>query len=63
MPAASDLVITQDPTNTVAGQTISSIIVEIRDQYGNVATTDSSNVTIAIASGTGTLNGTLTSLP
>ncbi len=57
---AHHLVITQDATNTVAGQTISSIIVEVRDQYDNVVTTDTSSVTIAIASGTGTLLGTKT---
>jgi len=34
--------------------------VEVRDQYDNVVTTDGSNVTIALATGTGTLSGTKT---
>ena len=58
--AASKLVVTTQPTTTVAGQTISNIVAKVEDQYGNVVTTDSSNVVIAIASGTGTLNGTKT---
>ena len=58
--AASKLTITSQPANTVAGVTMSSIVVQVRDQYDNVVTTDASNVTIAIASGSGTLVGTTT---
>ncbi|MGA3067140.1 MAG: Ser-Thr-rich GPI-anchored membrane family protein, partial [Tepidisphaeraceae bacterium] len=51
----------QQPTSVAAGSTISpSVTVAVEDQYGNVVTTDSSNVTIAINTGSGTLNGTLT---
>src|SRR4029078_13527696 len=57
---ASQLVITTEPTNTVAGQTISNIVVKVEDQYENVVNTDTSSVTIAIASGSGTLLGTKT---
>ena len=57
---ATHLTITQEATHTVAGQTISSLIVQVRDQFENVVTTDNSNVTIAINTGTGTLNGTKT---
>ena len=58
--AASKLIITQQPTTTVAGQSISDIIVEVRDQYDNVVTTNTSNVTIALATGTGSITGTTT---
>lgn len=57
---ASKLVITQQPTDTTAGQSISATLVSVEDAFGNVVTTDSSNVTIAIGSGSGTLNGTAT---
>jgi len=58
--AASQLVITTQPTNTVAGVTISNLVAKVEDQYGNVVTGDSSNVTVAIAGGSGTLLGTKT---
>ena len=37
-----------------------SITVDVEDQFGNLVTTDSSNVTLAVASGPGSLSGTLT---
>jgi ELWxxDGT repeat protein len=63
-PAAADhLLFFQQPTNTVAGQTISPVIIEIVDQFGNVVTSESSDmVTLSIGANPsgGTLTGTLT---
>src|SRR5205823_7076915 len=56
--SASQLVITQDTSSETAGITLSTILVAVADQYGNVVTTDTSEVDIDIASGTGTLLGT-----
>jgi hypothetical protein len=63
-PAAADhLVFLQQPTDTAAGQTISTVIVEVVDAFGNVETSDNSH-TITLSLGTnpsgGTLSGTLT---
>ena len=63
--AASQLVFTAQPTNTLAGHTIngtSGVLVSIEDQFGNVETGDTSNVAIAIASPAGGAfaSGTLT---
>ncbi|HUY35813.1 MAG TPA: Ig-like domain repeat protein [Pirellulales bacterium] len=62
--AASKLVFTAQPKDTVSGQTIdgtSGVQVAIEDQFGNVVTSDTSNVTIAVAGGPGTFaSGTLT---
>jgi hypothetical protein len=63
-PAAADhLLFLQQPTDTAAGQTISPVIVEVVDQFGNVETGDNSD-TITLSLGTnpsgGTLSGTLT---
>jgi len=44
---ASQLVITQQPANDIAGNTLASIIAKLEDQYGNVVTSDASTVTIA----------------
>jgi uncharacterized repeat protein (TIGR03803 family) len=54
--AASQLVITQQPTNTIAGQSIGSMVVDVEDAFGNIVTTDSSNITL---SSTTPVNGTL----
>jgi hypothetical protein len=64
-PAAADHVLfLQQPTNTVAGQTISpAVTVEILDQFNNVLTNDNTDtVTLVLGSNPsgGTLNGTLT---
>ena len=37
-----------------------SIVVDVEDQFGNIVTSDSSNVTLAVASGPGSTSGTLT---
>jgi N-acetylneuraminic acid mutarotase/S-adenosylmethionine hydrolase len=63
-PAAADhLLFLQQPTDTAAGQTMGSVIVEVVDQFGNVVTSDNTD-TITLSIGTnpsgGTLSGTLT---
>ena len=35
-------------------------MVEVEDPFGNIVTSDSSSVTLAVASGPGSLSGTLT---
>ena len=63
-PAVADhLVFLQQPTDTPAGQTISPVIVEVVDAFGNVETDDNSDtITLSIGAnpGGGTLGGTLT---
>src|SRR5262249_50669912 len=62
-PGASDhLVFATQPTTTVAGQTIATVIVLVEDQNGNLVSNDRSGVTISIANNPakGTLNGTTT---
>jgi predicted outer membrane repeat protein len=63
-PAAADhLLFLQQPTDTAAGQTISPVMVEVVDAFGNVETGDNSD-TITLSLGAnpsgGTLSGTLT---
>lgn len=53
--SAASLSISQQPTDTAAGQDI-PLTIQVKDQYGNLA--DGTSVTVALASGTGTLNGT-----
>ena len=60
---AAKLVFIQQPTNTVAGQAISpAVTVQIQDASGNIVTTATNAVTIAILSNPGgaTLGGTKT---
>jgi hypothetical protein len=63
-PAAADhLLFLQQPTDTPDGQTISPVVVEVVDQFGNVETDDNSDtITLALGSNPsgGTLSGTLT---
>jgi len=57
--AASQLVVTSQPSNTTAGTAISpAVTVAVEDQYGNVMSTDSSTVTLTLSSGTFTDGGT-----
>ena len=57
---AAKLVFGTAPAATdVAGVTFSSVTVQVEDALGNVVTGDTSKVTLALASGTGTLAGTL----
>ena len=59
--AASQVVFNQQPTNVTAGSSISPAVrVDVEDQFGNLVATDTSNVTVAINTGAGSLNGTLT---
>src|SRR5205085_1566823 len=62
---AALLVFTAQPTNTTAGQIIdgaSGVQVAVEDALGNLVSTDSSSVTVAIGTGSPstTLNGTTT---
>jgi hypothetical protein len=62
-PAAADhLVFLQPPTDTMAGHTISPVVVAVVDQYGNVETGDNTDVvmlSLGANPGGGTLSGTL----
>ncbi len=63
--AASKLVFVQNPSAEVAGVKIGpAVTVQVQDKYGNVVSTDTSGVTVAITDGTNpndvTLGGTLT---
>jgi hypothetical protein len=52
--AASQLVLQQSPTSGIAGQALSpSVTVAVEDGFGNVVTTNTSTVTIAVVSGPG----------
>ncbi len=65
LAGGSQLVFSQGPSNTIAGDAFSpSVTVKVEDAAGNVATSDNSTVTIALASnpGSATLNGTLTAV-
>ena len=58
--AASDVVFVQEPTNSGAGDDFTpTVTAEIVDQFGN-RVNSSANVTLAIALGTGSLDGTAT---
>lgn len=57
--AASQMSFSTIPTQGTAAATLSNIQVTLEDQYGNVATADTSSVTLSLVSG-GTLHGTLT---
>jgi polygalacturonase len=60
VPAAK-LAFAQQPTNVTAGSAISpAITVDVEDSNGNIVTTDTSNVTLAIATGPGAISGTVT---
>jgi hypothetical protein len=63
-PAAADhLLFLQQPTDTAADQTMSPVIVEVVDAFGNVETGDNSDmITLSLGSNPsgGTLSGTLT---
>jgi FG-GAP-like repeat len=60
--APSQLVISQPPTATTAGTDISTVVVNVEDQFGNVVTGNTSNVTVALqgAPSGAVLNGSLT---
>ncbi|MGA3066468.1 MAG: S53 family peptidase [Tepidisphaeraceae bacterium] len=55
------LVFVDEPGSATAGVAISpSVTVQVEDSSDNVVTTDSSNVTLAVNTGPGTLGGTVT---
>ena len=59
--AAARLAFVQQPTLTLAGALIApAVTVAVRDAFGNTLTTSGTSVVLALASGTGTLGGTLT---
>ncbi len=61
--AATQLVFGQQPTNTVAGASISpAVTVQVEDANGNVVTASTASITVAIGAnpGGGTLSGTKT---
>ncbi len=57
--AATQLAFLQQPVNTVAGQTMPPIEVEVQDQFGNVVTNNNSGV--VVQNFPNVLNGTITS--
>jgi hypothetical protein len=58
--AATQLVYITQPTTTTAGATIAPAVeVSARDQFNNVVKTFTSNITVAIAAGTGTAGAVL----
>jgi hypothetical protein len=56
--AASQIVFTQQPTAVVAGAVVSPIVAQVEDTFGNIVTSDNSNVSLAAPSGS--LGGTTT---
>lgn len=60
--SASKLVFSTQPSNTVAGSSISSFVVQIQDAGGNLVTSATNQISIAVDTnpGSGTLSGTTT---
>ncbi|HEX3358686.1 MAG TPA: choice-of-anchor L domain-containing protein [Tepidisphaeraceae bacterium] len=56
---ADHLVFIQQPSNTIAGQIMAPVKVEVVDAHGNLVTTDGSSITLAV-SGKATLGGKTT---
>jgi hypothetical protein len=60
----AELVFSKSPVTTIAGNKFAPVTVTMLDEFGNVSTDFTGNVTLAIATGTGptgaTLGGTLT---
>ncbi len=50
-----------EPSNAAAGQSLGAVKIDVVDAGGNIVTTDSSNVTVAIKSGTGAVGALLSS--
>jgi hypothetical protein len=57
---ANHLVILREPTTTTLGHILSPLVVAIVDQNGKVVTSDTSSVTVTIASGPGTFTSSST---
>ena len=58
--AAASLAFTTQPTGGSINTALAAVVVSIEDSYGNLVSGDESNVSVSIASGHGTLTGTLT---
>lgn len=60
--SATQMTFNAQPSNTVAGAAMSPVIVAVRDVFGNVVTSSSASVALAIANNpsNGTLSGTAT---
>jgi hypothetical protein len=59
--AANRVAFVQEPTNANAGAAITpALTVQLKDPFGNNANTPVSSVTLALLTGTGALNGTVT---
>jgi len=48
---AAKLVFTREPANGTAGATMGEVIVKIEDKFGNIETTDTSNVILGLSTG------------
>jgi hypothetical protein len=59
-PIDAQLVFATQPTTTSAGQAISTVTIDVENGSGQVLTDFNSEVTISLASGPGTLGGTVT---
>jgi hypothetical protein len=61
-PSTTDkLVFTQEPESATAGDDLTlAVVVKIEDSDGNVITTDDSDVTLAVDTGPGSIDGTAT---
>jgi YD repeat-containing protein len=60
-PAAARLVFQTVPGNGVAGAALSpAVVVDVEDQFGNLVTSDTSQVSLTVATGPGVLTGTTT---
>jgi Ca2+-binding RTX toxin-like protein len=57
--APATLAFTTQPTGGSVGAAVPALAVTIKDLYGNRVTTDQSNVKLSVASGPGTLSGTV----
>ena len=57
--SSTQLAFAAQPSGTTAG-TLPTINIDVEDQYGNLITTDTSNVTLAVHNGPGSLAGTVT---
>jgi len=59
---ATSVVFIQQPTDTMAGNTIAPVTVQLRDQFGTDVMQANISVMVSLVSGTGTLLGTTTQL-
>src|SRR5262249_29609534 len=59
---AHHLAYQQQPSSATAGATLNSVQIQVRDQFDNLVSTDTSTVTVSIGTnpGGGTLSGTTT---